>query len=65
MKTAKEREEAFRADFAELLKKHDAEFEVTDDGKAYGMHSGIAVVSMSSSWDETGEQITEYTEFRL
>lgn len=65
LKTAKEREEAFRHDLAEMLEKHKAELDITDDGKSYGMHSGIAVVKMMSEWDEDGNQITEYTEFRI
>ena len=65
MKTAKEREEAFRCDLAELLARHKAELAITDDGKSYGMHSGIAVVTMMSEWDEAGNQTAEYTEFRI
>ena len=65
MKTPKEREEAFRRDLAELLAKHKAELDITDDGKSYGMHRGIAVVTMMSEWDEAGNQTAEYTEFRI
>jgi hypothetical protein len=65
MKTAKEREEAFRRELAELLSKHNAELLVTDDGRSYGMQSGIAEVSMMSEWDADGNQTAEYTEFRL
>ena len=63
MKTKKEREEEFRRDLAELLAKHKAELDITDDGKSYGMHSGIAVVTMMNEWDEDGNQTAEYTEF--
>lgn len=38
---------------------------ITDDGKDYGMHNGIAVVTMMSEWDEAGNQMAEYTEFQL
>lgn len=65
MRTAKEREAAFRLDLAELLKKHKAELDITDDGKAYGMHSGIAIVTMMGEWDGDGNITAEYTEFRL
>ena len=65
MKTKKEREEEFRRDLAELLAKHKAELDITDDGKSYGMHSGIAVVTMMNEWDEDGNQAAEYTEFRI
>lgn len=65
MKTAKEREAAFRNDLSELLATHDAELAVTDDGKPYGMHAGIAVVTMTNQFDSDGNEIAEYTEFRL
>ena len=65
MKTAVEREEAFRADFEELLKRHKAEFEVKDDGKPWGLHSGVAEVVMISEYDGVGNQTAEYTEFWL
>lgn len=65
MRTAQEREEAFRRDLAELLAKHKAELDITDDGKAYGMHSGIAVVTMMSEWDSDGNVTDDYTEFRI
>lgn len=65
MKTAKEREAAFRQDLADLLKKHSAELTITDDGKSYGMHSGIAIVSIDSEWDSNGDVIAEYAEFQI
>ena len=65
MQTPKEREDAFRVDLAELLAKHKAELEITDDRKDYGLHSGIAVVTMTSEWDADGNQTAEYTEFRI
>jgi hypothetical protein len=65
MQTPKEREAAFRRDLAELLAKHRAELEITDDRKPYGLHSAEAVVTMPSEWDEDGNQIADYTEFRI
>lgn len=65
MKTAKEREAAFRHDLSALLAKHEAELTLTDDGKPYGMHTGIAVVTMTNQFDSDGNEIAEYTEFRL
>lgn len=65
MKTAKQRESEFRADLKALLEKHKAELDITDDGRNYGMHSGIAVVTMMNEWDEDGNQTAEYTEFRI
>lgn len=65
MQTTKEREDAFRRDLAELLAKHKASLAITDDGESYGMHNGIAVVTMMSEWDEDGNQIADYAEFRI
>jgi hypothetical protein len=63
-KTAHEREAAFRQDLADLLAKHDAELEVTDDGKGYGMHNGICVITMMPKY-QGDELVADYTEFRL
>ena len=65
MRTPKEREDEFRCDLAELLKKHKAELDITDDNKDYGMHRAIAVVTMMSEWDDSGNQTAHYTEFRI
>ncbi len=65
MKTAKQREAEFRADLDTLLKNHDAEIDITDDGKGYGAHRGIVIVSMNGSWDGDGEPVAEYAEFQL
>ncbi len=65
MRTAKEIEAEFRADLAALLAKHGAELNITDDGKGYGFHCGIAEVTVMSKYDEDGNQIVEYTEFRI
>jgi len=65
MKTAKDREEAFRRDLAELLARHKAELSITDDRKAYGMHSGVAEVTMDGEWDADGNLTADYTEFRI
>ena len=65
MQTPKEREDAFRRDLATLLEKHKAALDITDDRKDWGMHSSIAVVTMTSEWDEDGNQTAEFTEFRI
>ena len=65
MQTAKEREEAFRRDLAELLAKHKAELIITDDGKEYGMQSGVAEVTMMCEWDDDGNMTADYAEFRI
>jgi len=65
MKTAKQREEEFRKDLKDLLFKHSADLEITDDQAGYGMHSGIAIVTMSPEYDEDGILIADYTEFTI
>ena len=65
MITSAERECAFRKDLAELLAKHDAELQVTDDGKGYGFHRGVCEISMGARWDSEGTQTAEYTDFQL
>lgn len=64
MITAKQRENDFRSDFEKLLKKHGAEFQITDDGEPFGFHSGIVIISIDGVYDN-GEKSAEYTEFRL
>ena len=65
MKTAQQREEDFRRDLQALLEKHSADLEVTDDRKPWGMHSGIAVVTMMAERDADGNETAAYTEFRI
>jgi hypothetical protein len=65
MKTAKEREDAFRNELKELLAKHGAELTVTDDGKAYGMQIGVCEIYMSSQWDAEGNLLADTTHFCL
>ena len=64
MKTAQEREADFRREFAELLARHCAELEVTDDRKPWGMHSGIARITMDSKYID-GALVEDFTEFLL
>lgn len=65
MITAAEREKGFREALAALLERHGAEIEVTDDREPWGMHTGIAIVSMPTIFDENGNVISDYTEFQL
>ena len=51
MKTKKQLEEEFRKDFQTLLEKHNAEIEITDDDKPYGMHSAIVVITIPNKYD--------------
>ena len=65
MKTAKQREEAFRAELASLLDRHGASLQVTDDGKGCGLHAGIAIVSMDGIWNDDGDLLAEFAEFSI
>ena len=65
MITAKERERQFRENLMDVIKKHGAQMVITDDGKPYGMQSGVVVITMCAKWDDDGNQISEYTEFNL
>lgn len=65
MKTANEIEADFRKDLEQLLLKYKAEMDITDDGRSYGMHSGIVRISISGEWDKDGNVISEYSEFVL
>lgn len=66
MKTAVERESAFRKDLDDLLTKHGAVLDITDDGEDCGFGvSGIAVITMYSTWDINGDQTADFAEFRI
>ena len=64
MKEAKTREKRFRKALEKLLKEHGAELDVTDDGKEYGLHSGVARITMYAIW-ENNECKKEFCEFNL
>lgn len=49
--TSAEREKAFREAILKVCAEHGAEIEITDDGKPYGMHKAILMISMPSVWD--------------
>lgn len=57
--TPDERRDAFFRDLQSVLNKHRAELRVTDDGRPYGMHSGVVEVLLYAS----GE--LPYVEFSL
>lgn len=65
VKTGKQREDDFRADFKDLLEKHGAEFELTDDGRSYGMQSPIVRITMMGIWDADGKHLADFSEFDL
>lgn len=65
MKTPADREAAFRMDLADLLLKHGATMNIGDDGKPYGMHTGVVTITMYSMWDDEGNQTADFSEFRI
>lgn len=46
-----DREIAFKLELHALLKKHGAQLEITDDGKDFGMHSGVAIVTLRPEYE--------------
>lgn len=62
--SAAQREAAFRADLTALLDRHGAELQVTDDGKGYGMQSGVCRVTMTTIY-ENNELAKDFCEFDL
>lgn len=65
MKTAAQREEEFRRDLEALLEKHGADLSIGDDGKPWGMHCGIANISMWAEYDDQNNCIAEFTDFNI
>ena len=61
--TAAEREAAFRLAIAAVCKEHGATFDITDDGRPYGMHSAILHVTMMSVWND-GELVKAFCSFK-
>ena len=65
-KQEQEREQNFRRELQELLARHNARLNITDDGKPYGMHCAICVVEMEGSFDyQNGNLVEPYVEFVL
>lgn len=62
---ADEREAAFREAFTRLLLEHGAEYDLTDDGRPWGMHSPVFRITMTPKWNDAGDLTLEYTEFNL
>lgn len=63
--TAEEREATFRQKLTILLEGNGAEMDITDDGKRYGMHTGVARITMFSEWDKDGNLVKDYCEFDI
>jgi len=66
MITADERELAFIAKLKTLLEASGAELHVTDDGKGYGMQTGVCRISMESVYNyQTDKLEKDFCEFEL
>ena len=63
IRTSAQREQAFRDDFAKLLEKHNASFELRDNGRHFS--HWIAEITMMTEWDDSGNIQAEYTEFEI
>lgn len=63
--TTDNREKTFRKELQELLDRYNAELNVTDDGKSYGMHSGICLIEMDAIYDKDRNRIADYIEFEI
>jgi hypothetical protein len=64
MITKAQRQAEFRKDLEDLLKRHNAEMDITDDGKSYKLHLGVCRISMKSVY-ENNELAKEYCEFNV
>lgn len=64
MKTAKQREESFRLELAELLSKHEATLELTEETEDWNTVSKMTVF-MDGTWDDNGDPVEEYAEFNI
>ena len=62
MKTATQREDDFRNDFAELLLKHGAEMELNLDN--YGMSAHIEI-TMTTKYNDNNDITEDYAGFNL
>jgi hypothetical protein len=60
--SAAEREFLLRNAINAVCQDHGAELEVTDDGKPYGLHSGVLRITMQSVF-EGDECVKEFCEF--
>lgn len=67
MKTSKELETAFKADFQALLDKYNAEFQVQNFWTGYPEcgEDIQATIYINAEWDQDYNQLIEFTEFNL
>lgn len=65
MKTAEQRKTEFLQDLNQLCAKHKCELSLSDNGKPYGLHSPIIVLSFDGVYDENFNPVDEFGEFEL
>lgn len=65
MITAEQRKTAFIQELRQLCFKHKCEMSISDDGKSYGMHSPILVLSFDGVYSDNNETLEEYGCFEL
>lgn len=58
-----QREQAFRDAIAKVCAEFNAEIQITDDGKPYGMHSPIMSVTMDTIRNSDDEIIVDFFSF--
>ncbi len=64
MKTAEQRKTEFLQDLRQLCFRHRCELALSDDGKPYGMHSPIMVLSFDGVYSDN-ETIEEFGCFEI
>lgn len=64
MKTKEEREKAFREDLRQLLLRHNADFEIDEEGEYDEIH-GVVYISMPRERDSDGNITFERCDFTL
>lgn len=65
MKTAEQRKTEFLQELRQLCFKYKCELSLSDDGKPYGMHSPVAVLSFDGVYNENHETVMEFGEFEI
>jgi hypothetical protein len=65
MKTVQQKKSDFLQELRQLCFKYRCELSLSDDGKPYGMHSPIMVLSFEGVYSDSGDVIEEYGEFEL
>lgn len=65
MKTKEQRRDEFFAELKQLMEKHGAELQLTDDGKPYGLHRPLVLLSFNGEYTNDGDVILEFGDFEL